>query len=169
MESIIFSPFDLNAKHGGAKILKSHKIYHKTSIVSTSNYSEYRLIDRVLSSKYSQLLPYIIISIFNFLFSFRAVFFLLILSFSSRKKISIVSSPQLSLIHIFLSFFCQFDHCIIHDCPRHYINSYPYSKIYGKFYLRLILNNSNHIKVVSYGMIDEYQKLVKRNKSIIAS
>ena len=166
MDNIIFSPFDLNAKHGGAKILQSHKIYNRIPIISTNNYFEYRLIERILSSKFLQFLPYLIISTVSFLFSFRSIIYLFILSYSSQKKISIVSCPQLSLIHIFLSFFCKFDYCIIHDCPSHYINSYPYSKNYGKFYLKLILNNSNNIKVVSNGMINEYKKLVKKNKKI---
>ena len=166
MDNIIFSPFDLKAKHGGAKIFQSHKVYNKVPIISTSNFFEYKLIERISSSKYSTFLPYLIISTVNFLFSFRAIIYLFILSFSSKKKISIVAEAHLSLIHIFLSFFCRFDYCIIHDCPLHFINNYPYSLSFGKFYLKLILNNSNHIKVVSNGMIDQYKKLVKENKKI---
>tara|TARA_Y100000589_G_C27197333_1_gene647534 strand:- start:8 stop:1108 length:1101 start_codon:yes stop_codon:yes gene_type:complete len=166
MNNIIFSPFDLNAKHGGAKILNSHKIYLKSKFISTSNYFEYNLFERILISKYLKFLPYIVISSILSLCSIRAVTYLIFLAKYSRSKIILISKPELSLSHLFLAIFFKFDTFIIHDCPSHCIDKYPISLNYGKIYLKTIINNSKNVKVVSKGMIEKYSKLVKPSVNV---
>jgi len=163
MNYIIFSPFNLYAKHGGAKILSTQSYIKSSKLISTENYIEFRILQKILLSKYFTFLPFAFISFILFFAAIRPLFYLIILYIFTKKKVFIIVQPELSLIHIFISFLGIIDTCIIHDCPIHFINSYPLAFSYPEYYLKRILNQSKNAKVVSPGMINQY-KLISNKK-----